>query len=93
MPEEENISKIRIIPLLLQKLFSEMEMSITNTQSTKEFTEEGNNKNFQKGFGWKHNEIIDQQDVSEFHRVLLDKLEESLANLNCVKDFKELNTV
>lgn len=62
-------SKIRIIPLQLQRLFARLLLSDQEAASTSELTE---------SFGWKHNEEMQQHDVQELNRILFSAIETSL---------------
>ncbi|XP_067119368.1 ubiquitin carboxyl-terminal hydrolase 40-like isoform X1 [Centruroides vittatus] len=62
-------SKIRIIPLQLQRLFARLLLSNQEAASTSELTE---------SFGWKHNEEMQQHDVQELNRILFSAIETSL---------------
>jgi len=58
------------IPLNLQRLFCQLQLGKTYV-STTELT---------KSFGWKSNDTMQQQDVQEFCRVLMENLESKLKN-------------
>ncbi len=56
------------IPLQLQKLFGQLQLSNSRFVDTKALT---------KSFGWEGSEVFQQQDVQELTRVLFDALEEA----------------
>ncbi|TRY89846.1 hypothetical protein DNTS_010127 [Danionella cerebrum] len=62
-------TKVRVIPLELQRLFSHLLLVDEQTASTTELTD---------SFGWTNNEEMGQQDVQELNRILFSALESSL---------------
>lgn len=69
--EEKDVpnSKVRIIPLQLQRLFAELLLVDQQAASTSELT---------SSFGWDNNEETGQHDVQELNRILFSALESSL---------------
>uniref|UniRef100_A0A6J0UP59 Ubiquitin carboxyl-terminal hydrolase 40 isoform X1 n=3 Tax=Pogona vitticeps TaxID=103695 RepID=A0A6J0UP59_9SAUR len=63
-------SKVRIIPLQLQRLFAQLLLLDQHAASTTELTE---------SFGWNSHEEMRQHDVQELNRILFSALETSLA--------------
>ncbi|XP_066431806.1 ubiquitin carboxyl-terminal hydrolase 40 [Eleutherodactylus coqui] len=62
-------SKVRIIPLQLQRLFAQLLLVDQQAASTSDLT---------SSFGWDNNEETGQQDVQELNRILFSALESSL---------------
>ncbi|XP_071484115.1 ubiquitin carboxyl-terminal hydrolase 40-like [Diadema antillarum] len=62
-------SKVRIIPLNLQRLFAHLLLLDQKSASTAELTD---------SFGWTNNEELQQHDVQELNRILFCAVEESL---------------
>ncbi|KAJ7344864.1 hypothetical protein JRQ81_000814 [Phrynocephalus forsythii] len=62
-------SKVRIIPLQLQRLFAQLLLLDQHAATTTELTE---------SFGWNSNEEMRQHDVQELNRILFSALETSL---------------
>ncbi|KAH0621728.1 hypothetical protein JD844_023335 [Phrynosoma platyrhinos] len=62
-------SKVRIIPLQLQRLFAQLLLLDQNAASTTDLTD---------SFGWNSNEEMRQHDVQELNRILFSALETSL---------------
>ncbi|XP_071451402.1 ubiquitin carboxyl-terminal hydrolase 40-like [Hetaerina americana] len=61
--------KLRIIPVELQKLFSQLLLADVNAVSTTDLTD---------SFGWVENEELQQHDVQELNRILFSAIEKSL---------------
>ncbi|XP_046396207.1 ubiquitin carboxyl-terminal hydrolase 40-like [Ischnura elegans] len=61
--------KLRVIPVELQKLFSQLLLADVKAVSTTELTE---------SFGWVENEELQQHDVQELNRILFSAIEKSL---------------
>ncbi|CAE1293695.1 USP40 [Acanthosepion pharaonis] len=62
-------AKVRVIPLQLQRLFTQLLFSNRHSISTAELTE---------SFGWTNNEELQQHDVQELNRILFSAIEDSL---------------
>mmetsp|Transcript_32726 Transcript_32726/g.53074 ORF Transcript_32726/g.53074 Transcript_32726/m.53074 type:complete len:1588 (+) Transcript_32726:28-4791(+) len=67
--DEESSREQLDIPSELQRLFAYMDMSEEATVSTENLT---------RSFGWRGTEAMQQQDVCELNRILIDALDESL---------------
>ncbi|KAG8223968.1 hypothetical protein J437_LFUL005581, partial [Ladona fulva] len=61
--------KLRVIPVELQKLFSQLLLADVEAVSTSDLTE---------SFGWVDNEELQQHDVQELNRILFSAIEKSL---------------
>lgn len=68
-PSSTANSKVRVIPLQLQKLFAKLLLLDQDSISTSELT---------NSFGWTGNEGFQQHDVQELNRILFSALESSL---------------
>ncbi|XP_013405600.1 ubiquitin carboxyl-terminal hydrolase 40 isoform X3 [Lingula anatina] len=62
-------SKVRVIPIQLQRLFARLLLCNQQTASTTELTD---------SFGWTNNESLQQHDVQELNRILFSAIEDSL---------------
>ncbi|XP_069111177.1 ubiquitin carboxyl-terminal hydrolase 40-like [Argopecten irradians] len=62
-------SKVRVIPIQLQKLFARLLLSDQQSVPTIDLTE---------SFGWTNNEELQQHDVQELNRILFSAIEDSL---------------
>ncbi|OWF43139.1 ubiquitin carboxyl-terminal hydrolase 40-like [Mizuhopecten yessoensis] len=62
-------SKVRVIPIQLQKLFARLLLSDQQSVPSVDLTE---------SFGWTNNEELQQHDVQELNRILFSAIEESL---------------
>ncbi|GAB1603571.1 ubiquitin carboxyl-terminal hydrolase 40-like [Argonauta hians] len=62
-------AKVRVIPLQLQRLFTQLLFADLRSISTVELTE---------SFGWTNNEELQQHDVQELNRILFSAIEDSL---------------
>ncbi|CAI9727683.1 ubiquitin carboxyl-terminal hydrolase 40-like [Octopus vulgaris] len=62
-------AKVRVIPLQLQRLFTQLLFADLRSISTVELTE---------SFGWTNNEEMQQHDVQELNRILFSAIEDSL---------------
>lgn len=62
-------AKPRVIPLQLQRLFATMQLSTVKAVGTQDLT---------RSFGWAQGAGLQQHDVSELNRLLLDAIERSL---------------
>ncbi|XP_033761704.1 ubiquitin carboxyl-terminal hydrolase 40-like [Pecten maximus] len=69
--EEKDVpgSKVRVIPIQLQKLFARLLLSDQQSVPTVDLTE---------SFGWTNNEELQQHDVQELNRILFSAIEDSL---------------
>ncbi|XP_060066969.1 ubiquitin carboxyl-terminal hydrolase 40-like [Ylistrum balloti] len=69
--EERDVpgSKVRVIPIQLQKLFARLLLSDQQSVPTVDLTE---------SFGWTNNEELQQHDVQELNRILFSAIEDSL---------------
>ncbi|XP_078377016.1 ubiquitin carboxyl-terminal hydrolase 40-like isoform X2 [Oculina patagonica] len=68
-PNSKTNSKVRVIPIQLQKLFAKLLLLDQDSINTSELTD---------SFGWTGNEGFQQQDVQELNRILFSALESSL---------------
>jgi ubiquitin carboxyl-terminal hydrolase 40 len=74
-------TKLRIIPIELQRLFAQLLLLDQEACSTNRLTD---------SFGWTNNEELQQHDVQELNRILFNAIEQSLVNTKQSKLIQEL---
>ncbi|BFY97379.1 hypothetical protein BsWGS_00419 [Bradybaena similaris] len=79
--ENHSSSKVRAIPLQLQRLFSQLLLSDQPSVSTTDLT---------NSFGWTNHEAFQQHDVQELNRILFSAIEESLVGTPAQNIINEL---
>ncbi|CAG5121235.1 unnamed protein product [Candidula unifasciata] len=79
--DNSSSSKVRAIPLQLQRLFSQLLLSDQQSVSTTDLT---------NSFGWTNREEFQQHDVQELNRILFSAIEESLVGTPAQNIINEL---